>query len=135
MGYRITGEKRYLEISEKTLNFLIGHTFKENIYVPIGQNGWFPKEGVRQYFDQQSEDVSATVEALNSMFKTTKKSYYKDLAYKAFNWFLGENALGQVVYDRTTGGCYDGVGEKFINLNQGAESTVCYLLARFSFEN
>lgn len=135
LGYRITGEKRYLDISEKTLDFLIGHTFKENMYVPIGQNGWFPREGVRQYFDQQPEDVATTVEALNSMFHTTNRSHYKELAYKAFNWFLGDNALGQIVYDRTTGGCYDGVGEKFINLNQGAESTVCYLLARFSFED
>jgi hypothetical protein len=50
----------------------------------------------------------------------------------AFDWFLGNNMLGQVVYDHTTGGCYDGVGEKEINLNQGAESTVSYLLARLA---
>ena len=51
---------------------------------------------------------------------------------KAFNWFLGDNSIGQVVYDRITGGCYDGVGEKNINLNQGAESTISYLLARIA---
>ncbi len=50
------------------------------------------------------------------------------------NWFLGDNVLNQVVYDQTTDGCYDGIGEKFINLNQGAESTISYLLARLSFE-
>ena len=135
LGYKITGEKRYLEVSEKTLDFLIKHTFKDNIYIPVGQSGWFPKEGTRQYFDQQPEDVTATAEALNAMFQVTKRKHYKELANIAFNWFLGDNILGQVVYDRTTGGCHDGIGEKFINLNQGAESTISYLFARLSFEN
>jgi hypothetical protein len=43
LGYKITGERRYLEVSEKTLNFLIKHTFKDSMYIPIGQSGWFPK--------------------------------------------------------------------------------------------
>ena len=115
LGYKITSEKRYLEVSGKTLNFLVKHTFKDSMYIPIGQSGWFPKGGTRQYFDQQPEDVAATVEALNTMFQITNRKHYKELAYKAFNWFLGDNVLGQVVYDRTTGGCYDGVGEKSIN--------------------
>ena len=146
LGYKITGEKRYLEKATKTLNFLIKHTFKDGLYIPIGQSGWFLKGGARQYFDQQPEDVASTVETLNTMFQITNGStvlsspskdgkHYKELAHKAFNWFLGDNVLGQVVYDRTTGGCYDGVGEKFINLNQGAESTISYLLARLSFED
>jgi len=134
LGYKIIGERRYLEVSEKTFNFLIKHTFKDNMYIPIGQSGWFPKGEARQYFDQQPEDTTATVEALNAMFRVTNKKHYKELANIAFNWFLGDNVLGQVVYDRTTGGCYDGIGEKFINLNQGAESTISYLFARLSFE-
>jgi len=146
LGYKITGERRYLEVSEKTFNFLIKHTFtpldskhltgfKDNMYIPIGQSGWFPKGGARQYFDQQPEDTAATVEVLNTMFQVTNVKYYKELANIAFNWFLGDNVLGQVVCDRATGGCHDGIGEKFINLNQGAESTISYLLARLSFEN
>jgi glycosyltransferase involved in cell wall biosynthesis len=135
LGYKITGEKKYLEIAKTTFNFLIKYGFKDDKYIPVGQSGWFPKEGERQYFDQQPEDVAATVEALNTMFQVTNDGYYKELSYKAFNWFLGNNILGQVVYDWATGGCYDGVGEKSINLNQGAESTISYLLARFSFES
>jgi len=135
LGYKITGERRYLEVSEKTLNFLIKHTFKDGMHIPVGQNGWFIRGGTRQYFDQQPEDVAATVEILNTMFQVTNRKHYKELASIAFNWFLGDNVLGQVVCDRVTGGCHDGVGEKFINLNQGAESTISYLLARLSFEN
>ncbi|MDP2168336.1 MAG: hypothetical protein Q8J64_08410, partial [Thermodesulfovibrionales bacterium] len=134
LGYKITGERRYLEVSEKTLNFLIKHTFKDSMYIPVGQSGWFPKEGTRQYFDQQPEDTTATVEALNTMFQVTNRKHYKELANIAFNWFLGDNVLGQVVYDRATGGCHDGVGEKFINLNQGAESTISYLFVRLSIQ-
>jgi glycosyltransferase involved in cell wall biosynthesis len=135
LGYKITGEKKYLDLSEKTFNFLIKHTFKDNMCIPIGQSGWFFKGEKRHYFDQQPEDTAATVEALNTMYQVTKREYYKELAYKSFNWFLGDNVLGQVVYDWTTGGCYDGVGEKSINLNQGAESSISYLLAHFSFES
>ena len=64
----------------------------------------------------------------------TGEEKYDTMRRDAFNWFLGNNTLSQVVYDQITGGCYDGVGEKEINLNQGAESTVMYLLARLSFE-
>lgn len=135
LGYKITGEKRYFEISQKTLDFLIQNTFKDNMYIPIGQSGWFRKDQARQYFDQQPEDTTATIKALNVIFQITNDKRYKNLANVAFNWFLGNNLLGQVVYDRTTGGCYDGIGEKYINLNQGAESTISYLSARLSFED
>ncbi len=135
LGYKITGERKYLEVSEKTLGFLIESTFKDNMCISVGQSGWFLEGGTRHYFDQQPEDIAATVEALNTMFQVTKRGHYRELAYKTFNWFLGNNILGQVVYDRTTGGCYDGVGEKSINLNQGAESSISYLLARLSFES
>jgi hypothetical protein len=52
----------------------------------------------------------------------------------AFNWFLGNNHLHQIIYNPCTGGCYDGLEETQVNLNQGAESTLCYLLARLTME-
>jgi hypothetical protein len=53
----------------------------------------------------------------------------------AFNWFLGHNHLNQIVYNPCTGGCYDGLESYYINLNQGAESTISYLMARLTVEN
>jgi len=53
----------------------------------------------------------------------------------AFNWFLGNNHLQQIIYNPCTGGCYDGLEETHVNLNQGAESTISYLLARLEMEN
>ncbi|MDD3284917.1 MAG: glycosyltransferase [Patescibacteria group bacterium] len=134
VGYSIIKDKKYLDIAEKTFNFLINQTFKNDKYIPIGQNGWFIKDKKRHYFDQQPEDTASTVQAFNKMFMLTNKDIYRKFANTAFNWFLGDNILGQVVYDRTTGGCYDGIGKKFINLNQGAESTISYILARLSFD-
>jgi hypothetical protein len=52
----------------------------------------------------------------------------------AFNWFLGSNRLHQIIYNPCTGGCYDGLEENHVNLNQGAESTVSYLMARLTME-
>ncbi len=53
----------------------------------------------------------------------------------AFNWFLGNNRLNHIVYNPCTGGCYDGLEEFHVNLNQGAESTLSYLMARLTIES
>lgn len=132
-AYKITGKKKYLKIAEATLNFLIRKTFVKDFYLPIGQKGWYKKGARRERFDQQPEDVAATVEALKSIYSVTNDELYRKLMYKAFSWFLGDNILKQVVYDTNTGGCYDGIGRESVNLNQGAESTISFLLARFSF--
>jgi len=132
LGHKYTGNREYLDIGIKTLDFLISKTFISGVYMPIGQDGWHHKIGERCYFDQQPEDVSAMVCVLATAYSITGKDFYKKLMYKAFNWFLGDNSLKQVVYDRATGGCYDGIGERYINLNQGSESTTSYLLARLA---
>jgi len=99
----------------------------------VGQSGWYHKDGKRNQYDQQPEEVEAMVCALKTCYAVTRAHRYLDLMHRAFNWFLGDNRLNHVVYDRTTGGCYDGVGKQAINLNQGAESTISYLLARLAF--
>ena len=134
LGHQQTGNGDFLETGIKTLDFLIAQTFLKGIYMPIGQDGWHQKAGERRYFDQQPEDVSAMACALSAAYSITGKQAYRTLMYEAFNWFLGDNSLKQVVYDRATGGCYDGLGESQINLNQGAESTTSYLLARLALQ-
>ncbi len=131
-GYRTTGDERYLTVGKTALDFLIKKTFVGDIYMPVGQNGWYHQNGKHHYFDQQSEDVRSMVNALSAGYAVTGDEEYSRLMYRAFYWFLGDNSLNQVVYDRITGGCYDGVGRKEINLNQGAESTISYLLARLA---
>ena len=134
LAYEITGHKKYLEVSEKTLEFLSDILFVDGKLSPVGQKGWCNRNGERAFFDQQPIDASAMVQSYLTAYKITKdKEYYKK-AVLAFNWFLGKNYLNQMIYDENTGGCYDGLGENSMNLNQGAESTISYLLARLMLE-
>lgn len=128
------GDERASEIARHAIDFLIGHSFVEDHLVPIGQNGWFRKGGHRQYFDQQPEEASALSLALAAFYEKTGDAKYQVLSRRALEWFLGRNATHQTMYDRSSGGSYDGLRVDGVNLNQGSESTVCYLLARFSFE-
>ncbi len=132
LGFAVTQKMEYRSIAEKSFDFLSKVTFQNNLYIPIGQSGWYQQGGKRHFFDQQAEDVTATVQALRSFYEVTRNPEYKKKMYQAFRWFYGNNTLGQIVYDPTTGGCFDGVSKKAVNLNQGAESTVSYLLARLS---
>ncbi|MFC1987062.1 glycosyltransferase [Chloroflexota bacterium] len=134
LGYRITGDEKYRQIGKTTLDFLVEKSFIDDVYMPVGQNGWYYMNGKRSNFDQQPEEVSSMVHAVAACYLVTGDEHYYKLMHRVFYWFLGDNSLKQVVYDRTTGGCYDGVGRKVINLNQGAESTVSYLMARLAFE-
>ena len=119
-------KKKYLDVAQKTLDFLITHSF-DKYYIPIGQDGWFHKDNKRQFFDQQPEDTASMVELLHTMYNLTKNKRYKVLMHKAFDWFLGDNQIQQMVYNQVTGGCHDGIHPNGINLNQGAESTITYL--------
>ncbi len=132
IGYRATGNSDYLKVGKNTLDFLISHTFENNLYVPIGQQNWFKRGGHRHKFDQQPEDTASTIEALKTMYEISGDAHYQKLMHRAFDWFLGENLPGRIIYDQTTGGCYDGLRENEVNLNQGAESTLSYLLSRLS---
>ena len=131
-AFQATGKKEYFHIGKKTLDSLISHSFVNGIYMPVGQSGWFEKGGKRKFFDQQPEDVAAMVEALKKIYTITREEKYKMLMTKAFYWYLGENYLGQYLYDQVSGGCYDGLGKRSVNLNQGAESTISYLAARIA---
>lgn len=132
LAYKISGDQRYFNIAKSTLDFLVSNSFKADVCVPVGQGGWFKRGHEKATFDQQPEEVSALVLALKVAYEVSGDKKYNDLMRNAFNWFLGNNVLGQVVYDHVTGGSYDGVGEKTINFNQGAESTVSYLIARLA---
>jgi hypothetical protein len=134
-AYRKTGNQKYFNIAKNSLDFLTLYSFDEkNICIPVGQGGWFKKGGQKTLHDQQPEEVAVLVLALDMMWQISGENKYLEKAKKAFEWFLGNNTLEQLVYDFSTGGCYDGVGEKEINLNQGAESTLSFLLARLALE-
>lgn len=134
LAYEITNNKKYLKIAEKTLHFLSDIVFIDDELLPVGQNGWFNKNGKRALFDQQPVDVSSMVQTYLTAYLLTQDKHYYEKAVLSFNWFLGRNYLKQMVYDETTGGCYDGLSKDNVNTNQGAESTISYLIARLMLE-
>ncbi|MFC1947647.1 glycosyltransferase [Chloroflexota bacterium] len=134
LAYHITRNEEYLSVGKKTLDFLVKESFIDGIFMPIGQKGWRKRGGIRNHFDQQPEETMSVILALKAGYSATGNDEYRLLMRKVFNWFLGDNTLKQIVYDRTTGGCFDGISKEEINLNQGAESSISYLLARIALE-
>jgi hypothetical protein len=98
-------------------------------YLPIGSNGFYPRAGSRAVFDQQPLEACATVSASLDAWRVTGDTKWLNEMWRAFSWFLGENTLRTSLYDPTTGGCRDGLHPDRANENQGAESTLSFLLA------
>ena len=134
-AYTATKDLTHLKIGEDSLNFLVQNQIIEDQLLPIGNNGYYMKHNEKALYDQQPLEASCMVEAATTAFRVTGDEKYRKIVHIAFNWFLGKNSQNIEVYNPKTGGCYDGITPQGVNLNQGAESTVCYLLARLELEN
>jgi len=133
-AWLLTGDTVYREIAKSSLKFLLSHTFNENGIEVISNKQWLHKGEKAGHYGEQPIDVAYTIMTLSKFYEAFKEEEYKEKMITAFNWFLGNNRLHQIVYNPCTGGCYDGLEETHVNLNQGAESTVSYLMARFTVE-
>jgi uncharacterized protein YyaL (SSP411 family) len=129
---KILNNQTYLETAEKSCSFLLENTFNGKHFSFIGSNGWYLKGKKRAQFDQQPIEGADTVIMLANAYQVTKSKKYLDLQKKAFGWFLGENDINRPLYDPKTKGCCDGLGADGVNINQGAESIVSFLLAQLS---
>jgi len=130
----ITKEPIYKDIAKTSFNFLLEHTFNENGIEVISNKTWLQKGKEAGRFGEQPIDVAYTIMTLAKFYDVLNDEDYRDKMIIAFNWFLGSNRLHQIIYNPCTGGCYDGLEETHVNLNQGAESTVSYLMARLTIE-
>ncbi len=101
----------------------------QGYFAPIGNDGFYVRGTTRPAFDQQPIEAHATVAACLEAYRLTHQIRWYREARRAFEWFLGRNQLGMPLYDPTTGGCYDGLHAGGVNENQGAESTLSFLLA------
>jgi hypothetical protein len=98
-------------------------------FVPIGSQGFYRQGGEKARFDQQPLEAAGAVSACLEAYRATGDSRWRREAWSAFNWFLGDNDLQLPLYDSTTGGCRDGLHPDRANENQGAESTLSFLMA------
>ena len=124
----------YKKIAISSFNFLLSQIFNENGIEVISNKGWLQKGQKAGHFGEQPIDVAYTVMTLSKFYDVFNDENYRQKMETAFNWFLGSNRLHQIIYNPCTGGCYDGLEETHVNLNQGAESTVSYLMARLTKE-
>jgi hypothetical protein len=134
VAYSLVKKIRFLEVAEESMDFLLKTQLIDGVFVPIGNDGWFKRGGERAFYDQQPLEAAAMVDAAVDAYYATKERHYLDLAHQVFGWFLGENSRKVVMYNAESGGCYDGLSEDFVNRNQGAESSISYLLARLRLE-
>ncbi len=134
---KVLENEKYLKIAKKTCDFLLANTFTNDPWTAIekghfsfvGCQGWLPRGGPKAQFDQQPIEAAGTVLMLNSAYEAMGDKKYLELRQKAFDWFLGENDLGIPLYDKVSKGCSDGLGAGGVSANQGAESTISFLLS------
>jgi glycosyltransferase involved in cell wall biosynthesis len=130
----LTGETVYKDIAISSFSFLLSQVFNENGIEVISNKDWLQKGHIAGHFGEQPIDVAYTMMTLSKFYDIFREERYRLKMETAFNWFLGNNRLHQIIYNPCTGGCYDGLEETHVNLNQGAESTVSYLMARLTIE-
>jgi len=129
-GWRSKNQKM-IEAGMDSLKWLVAeqHRDDKEIFVPIGSTGFFVQGSEKARFDQQPVEACATVSACLEVYRLTEERQWLDEAQRVFRWFLGKNDLQVPLYDPTTGGCRDGLHPDRVNENQGAESTLSFLMA------
>ena len=120
----------WIDLGKRSLSWLLKvQTNDDGVLSVIGSDGWMPRDGRRAQFDQQALNVHALVDACIEAYRVTREPHWVGEAQKAFSWFLGANDLRVPVCDFATGGCHDGLQADRINANQGAESTLAWLMS------
>jgi len=132
IAYETTGDCRYRDIACQSFDFLLSKIIVDNEVHVISNKGWSQRDqpATKTRGGEQPIDVAYTIIALDRFYKFTRDEQYKRNIRIVFEWFLGRNHIRQIVYNPITGGCFDGLEEHTININQGAESTISYLMAR-----
>jgi len=125
-----TGQSQILERGLHALRWLNDLQVSEKGHFrPIGSNGFYKRGGARASFDQQPIEAQAMVSACLEAYRTTSDVWWFEQAQRAFDWFIGWNDLGLELYSPESGGCGDGLHVDRVNGNQGAESTLAFLLS------
>lgn len=128
-GQRL-GRAELFEVGLNSLRWLVELQRTEaGHFAPIGCCGFYPRDGEQARFDQQPVETQTLVSACLEASRLTGDPYWHQTADWAFSWFLGQNDLGTPIYDENSGGCHDGLHSDRVNQNQGAESSLAFLLA------
>jgi glycosyltransferase involved in cell wall biosynthesis len=130
VGGNERGLPAVVESGLRVLDWLVAaETGPDGLLQPIGNRGWWTRSGRRAQWDQQPIEPASLASAAVAAWAATGDEHWRDMAERAFGWFLGANSVGLAVADPDRGACRDGLGPDGLNGNEGAESTTAWLLA------
>ena len=131
-AFKILKGKRIKKVAFESIEFLSEITLKEGYLTIIRNEKWYKKDGERSLYAQQPVDALAMVLMFHQAYNLTKEKKYLDNLHITFMWFLGENDMRMNLYDFETKGCCDGLETYGVNRNQGAESSLAYLISHLT---
>ncbi len=120
-------KEAFLEVAESSFAFLDRATTSENVFWPIGSDGWFQRGEDKAMYDQQPVEAATMAEAALAAFVLSHEQKHLATFRRAHGWFHGQNNLQLSLVNPQGGACYDGLHPTGVNRNQGAESTLAYL--------
>lgn len=126
----------YRQIAKESFDFFLRQVLAGSTFKGITNQGWMHRDKLQPHVHggEQAIEVAYTILTLERFYNISFNKLYLNQANVCFEWFLGNNELEKIMYNPATGGCYDGLEANNVNPNQGAESTVSYLLARLAIE-
>ena len=130
----ILNDEEITQTAMESMHFLTEVTMKDGYLSIIGNKEWYKQEGKRSRYAQQPIDALAMVLMYHQVFHLTKDKEYLNKLFTAFMWFLGDNDLRMSLYDFETKGCCDGFENYGVNRNQGAESSLAYLISHLTVQ-
>lgn len=131
-SFEVTGDAAARKVALESLQFLEKVCFRDGCFSPVGNHGWYSQQDSIPLFDQQALETMAMVLVYDCAYHITGKHSWFQKMYKCYTWFLGENTLHLPLFDSETHGCCDGLQERGVNRNQGAESTLAYWISHLT---
>jgi hypothetical protein len=122
-------KETFLDIARSSFAFLDRKTTDQEIFWPVGNNGWFPHGEEKAQYDQQPVEAITMADAALAAYELLGEEEYLAACRRARDWFQGANSLGAPLADIRSGACRDGLQRSGMNRNQGAESTLAYLFS------
>ncbi len=129
ISYRMLKDESFLEVALDSMEFLENIVFRYGYFKPIGCNGWYIRGREIAEYDEQPIEASEMILLYKEAYEIFRDINYINKAKETFMWYHGKNSKSVNLIDPETGGCYDGINEFGVNLNQGAESIISYLMA------
>jgi glycosyltransferase involved in cell wall biosynthesis len=133
-AYYVSNDSIFKNVAKESFDFLLEILFVKKHMSVISNRTWYSKGKEVHPFGEQPIDVAYTILALQEFSNCFGEKKYLAYMKTAFEWYLGHNHLNQIIYNPVSGGCCDGLEHDHVNINQGAESTVTYLMARICIE-